>query len=310
MRNLVLAILVALAIVSMGAKPATKPSRGVPRVYRAIPYAQAGSRSLLLDLYLPLDTRSPVPVVVYIHGGDWMFGDRTSPPVLFLRDHNMAVASIDYRLAPRSWFPAQIQDCRDALVFLRDNAKRFGIDPQRMGVMGESAGGHLAALLATAPDEAQFVGTRKTPASPRVRALCSVSGPMDIEYLGCLADMVDGVIGRHPIQQLLGGTIEQKRSLARLASPIQHITPDTPPSLLIFGDQDYVVPPILNREMDKALQAAGVEVRTYEVKGMAHDMIAIWTPEVRQHVADFFVEHLANTPAATRPSTTQAGTTR
>jgi acetyl esterase/lipase len=279
-----------------------------PKVYRAIRYAQTGGGSLLLDLYLPPNASSPIPAVLYIHGGDWMFGNRTRPPVLFLLEHGIGVVSIDYRLAPRNRFPAQIQDCRDALVYLRENARRYGIDPQRQGLIGESAGGHLAALLATAPDEKGFVGTRKGTTIPRVQAVCSVSGPMDIEYLGELADMVEEVIGKHPIQQLLGGKVEQKRSLAYLASPIRHITPETPPFLLVYGDQDFVVPPILNRDMYKALRAAGVEAESHEVKGMAHDMLGIWTSEVRQEITSFFRHHLMESSASTRPATRAAVT--
>ena len=302
----IILILLFLSVPSAIGQPRPNQPPAQPR--RTLAYAQAGSRPLLLDLYLPPKALTPVPVVIYIHGGDWMFGDRSAPPVLFLLDYNLAVASIDYRLAPRNRFPTQIQDCRDALVFLRDDAKRLGIDPSRIGVMGESAGAHLAALLATAPDDKQFVGTRKTPLAPPVQAACCISGPMDIEYLGDLADLAQNSIGRHPIQQLLGGTTDQKRPLARLASPIRHITQNTPPFLLIFGDRDLVVLPILNRDMCAALQAAKIPVQTHEIQGLGHDMIAIWTPEVCQQVATFFHHQLLKSPATTHRTTTQPST--
>ena len=287
------------------APPTTPHAR--PRLYSGVEYASAGMQSMRMELYVPAGAKSPPPVVIYIHGGDWMFGGRRQPPVLFLLDKGFAVASIDYRLAPRFRFPTQIRDCRDAVAFLRTNASTYHIDPARIGVCGESAGGHLAALLGTAPDEKQFVGTRggagKSKVDCRVQAVCSISGPMDIEYLGGMADMVQDIIGEHPIHQLLGGTVDQKRELARLASPIRHVTADAPPFLLVIGAKDWVVPPILGRQMHKALVDAGAESQLQEIPEMGHDMRAIWTDQTREWVADFFVENLINPRPTTRPTT-------
>lgn len=298
--------------------PAAPQAR--PRIYAGVEYASAGMQSMRMDLYVPAGAKSPPPVVIYIHGGDWMFGSRRRLPVLFLLDKGFAVASIDYRLAPKFRFPTQIRDCRDAVAFLRSTARTYHIDPARIGVCGESAGGHLAALLGTAPDEKQFVGTRgggaggagkgagKGNVDCRVQAVCSISGPMDIEYLGGMADMVQDFIGEHPIQQLLGGTTEQKRDLARLASPIRHVTADAPPFLLVIGEKDWVVPPILGRQMHKALVDAGAESQLHEISGMGHDMRAIWTDQTREWVADFFVQNLINPRPTTKPTTQVAPT--
>lgn len=290
------------------APPATPQGR--PRIYAGVEYASAGMQSMRMDLYVPAGAKSPPPVVIYIHGGDWMFGGRRQPPVLFLLDKGFAVASIDYRLAPKFRFPTQIRDCRDAVAFLRTSARAYHIDPARIGVCGESAGGHLAALLGTAPDERQFVGTRgggtgagKGNVDCRVQAVCSISGPMDIEYLGGMADMVQDVIGEHPIHQLLGGTVDQKRDLARLASPIRHVTASAPPFLLVIGQKDWVVLPILGRQMHKALLDAGAESQLHEIPDMGHDMRAIWTDQTREWVADFFVQNLLNPRPTTGPTT-------
>ena len=272
------------------------PSSRPFRVLRDQVYARVAGRQLLLDLYLPSNVRKPVPVVMYIHGGDWMYGNRGRPPVLFLLEEGIAVASIDYRMAPGNRFPAQIQDCRDALLYLKSNGKRYGLAEDHIGLLGESAGGHLAALLGTAADEKAFIGLRKAPADARVQAVCAVSGPMDIEYLGTLTDAIVDVIGKHPIQQLLGGTIEQKLDLAILASPIRHVSKQSPPFLLVFGDRDLVVPPILNRDMYEALKDAGVDVRAYEVKGMGHNMLRIWDEQTRGQIATFFRERLLELP--------------
>lgn len=307
-RSLSLAVVLITLSVAMARDPvapsAASPAR--PRIYANVEYASAGLQSMRMDLYVPAGAKSPVPVVVYIHGGDWMYGDRRQPPVLFLLDKGIAVASIDYRLAPRFRFPTQIRDCRDAVAFLRTNARNYRIDPARIGVCGESAGGHLAALLGTAPEEKQFIGTRGAKVDCRVQAVCSISGPMDIEYLGGMGDMVQDVIGEHPIHQLLGGTVDAKRDLARLASPIRHVTPDAPPFLLVIGQKDWVVLPILGQRMHKALLDAGVSSQLHEIPDMGHDMQAIWTDQTRTRVADFFVDNLINPRPTTRPATRAA----
>jgi acetyl esterase/lipase len=187
-----------------------------------------------------------------------MYGNRGDAAGAFLTSYGMAAASIDYRLAPRNRFPAQAKDCRDALIFLHENARKYALDPDRIGVMGESAGGHLAALTATAPDTPEFIGSYHDKSAPRVKAFCSVSGPMDIAYLGALADMVEDLVGKHDVYQLIGGRVQDKLELANLASPVQHVSSDDPPALLIYGEKDFLVLPIVAQKMHERLQAAGV----------------------------------------------------
>lgn len=269
------------------------------RVLRDITYTQTPAGRLLLNLYLPPRATAPVPVVIYIHGGDWMYGNRGDASGAFLTRYGMAVASIDYRLAPRNRFPAQAKDCRDALIFLHVNAAKYGLDPERIGILGESAGGHLAALTATAPDDPAFVGHYRDKAAPRVKALCAVSGPMDIAYLGTLGDVAEALIGTHPIQHLLGGPVSEKAELAALASPIRHVTRDDPPTLLIYGDEDYVVLPILALDMHAGLVAAGVASELYAVPGVGHDMRGMYR-RTQDRIAGFFQRHLLGYPT-TRP---------
>lgn len=272
--------------------------------YPDLIYTRVGQTVLRLELYVP-KTLSPPPLVLYIHGGDWMFGHKRLWPPLFVLDHGFALASIDYRLAPRARFPAQIQDCRDALVFLHDNASRYHFDASQIGVMGESAGGHLAALLATASDERTFDGSIKPKGdAPRISAAVSISGPMDLEILGDLGEMVEDAIGRNPIQNLLGGRMKDKRALAQLASPIRHVTPDDPPMLLIYGELDLIVPPIQAQQMQESLENAGVSVETLAIAGLGHDMPAIWHTQAPAHIACFFEDCLIrHKPPATRPAT-------
>ncbi len=248
---------------------ADTPAVPGPRRYVGLEYARVGELPLRMDLHVPASAGA-VPVVIYIHGGDWMFGNRSGKHPLFLLQEGIAVASIDYRLAPGFRFPAQARDCHDALVFLHENAARYRIDPARIGVMGESAGGHLAALLGLATDDPALKGTRTAKARPAIRAIVSVAGPMDIEMLGDMGDLLEGVVGRHPIQQLLGGRTGDKRELARLASPIRHISADDPPMLLISGEKDFVVPAMV-------AQAAASEAGAGQA-GLAHGYTSVIAP--------------------------------
>jgi acetyl esterase/lipase len=273
------------------------------RRYADIEYARVGQTSLRLDLYVP-KVPAPPPLVLYIHGGDWMYGNKRLSPPLFLLDHGLAVASIDYRLAPRSRFPAQIQDCRDALMYLYANAARYRFNGSRIGVMGESAGGHLAALLATADDVKTFEGTRRPKDRPRILAAASLSGPMDLETLADLGDSLEDVVGRNPIQNLLGGRMKDKRALAQLASPIRHVSPGDPPMLLIYGEQDIVVPSFQAQRMQEAMESAGVPVKTVAIPRIGHDMAAIWQTQTPEHIARFLVDCLIlRKPPTTRPAT-------
>jgi len=271
------------------------------RIIRNIAYTNTPAGRLLLNIHLPARKTALVPVVLYIHGGDWMFGNREHPSGAFLTHYGIAVASMDYRLAPRNRFPAQAKDCRDALIFLHKNARKYGIDPDQIGIMGESAGGHLAALTATAPDAPEFIGSFRDKETPRVKAFCSISGPMDIVLLGTMGDFVEGIVGKHPIQQLLGGRVGDHLALAKLASPIEHVSADDPPSLLIYGEIDFLVPPVVAHNMHAALLAQGIKSELYPVAGMGHDMRDIYNDRTREVIAGFFQRNLLGYPA-TRPA--------
>lgn len=123
-------LLMTMSLARAGDSAATLPAlQSRPRIYANLEYASVGLHSMRMDLYVPPGAKSPPPVVIYIHGGDWMYGDRRRPPVLFLLERGFAVASIDYRLAPRFAFPTQIRDCRDAVAFLRTNGRSYRINP-------------------------------------------------------------------------------------------------------------------------------------------------------------------------------------
>ena len=134
-----------------------------PVADRDLVYANVGGVALKLDLYLPADSTKSAPLLVWIHGGSWQMGNRAFPVADFFTNAGFALASIDYRLTGRAPFPAQIYDCKAAIRWLRANASTYGVDPNRIVAMGHSAGGHLAALLGTTPDDPRL---QPTPAYP------------------------------------------------------------------------------------------------------------------------------------------------
>ena len=141
---------------------------------RNIPYVENGHRNQVLDLFLPEQpSDKPLPLMIWIHGGAWMGGNQASPPVLYLVSKGFAVASIQHRFSQDAIWPAQAYDCKAAIRFLRANAARFHLDPERIGVWGVSAGGHLAALLGTAAGKADWdTGANARPSRP---SPCSVA---------------------------------------------------------------------------------------------------------------------------------------
>lgn len=266
------------------------------REFLNVQYAQApGGLGLMLDLYLPRDEahRGPWPVVVWIHGGGWAFGDKYPCPAQFLTRHGFAVASVNYRLAPLAIHPAQIQDCKAAVRWLRAHAAAYHLDPDRIGVVGQSAGAHLAALLGTSANERALEG-RLGPldVSSRVQAVCAVSGPMDLrpELLGEVA-LTDNA--RDLVSKFIGGPLDEKRKELAEASPATYASGDDPPFLLIHGERDSLVPVNQSRRMQDALARSGVKSQL-QIDPNAGHVIELSTLE--SAISNFFTKTLAPAP--------------
>ena len=238
-----------------------------------IEYAIVDGISLRLDLYLPDEPlAAPVPLVLWIHGGAWISGDKrptSAPEVLGPR---YAVASIDYRLAQQAPFPAQIHDCKAAVRWLRAHAGEYGFDPDRIGAWGASAGGHLAALLGTSggvPALEGPVGDCLGIAS-RLPAVCDFFGPTDLLTLADPTGEVDLDAAYSPVGRLLGGPRAERPLLAQWASPITHVDPSDPPFLIVHGDADLVVPYGQSVALHHALLNAGVDASLHLVSQGGH----------------------------------------
>jgi acetyl esterase/lipase len=251
-------------------------------------YGKVDGRSLTLNLIRPRTRKSPkVPAIVWVHGGWWRTGSALARPELLipLVEDDYFVAAIEYRLTPEARFPAQIEDCKCAVRYLRANAARFGIDADRIGVWGSSAGGHLVALMGTSGDAADLEGNGGWPGvSSRVQAVVDWYGPTD------LLQVDESFTSAHEAAALLaGGPIGEHRDVAARVNPISYIAPDCPPFLIMHGDKDAVVPLNQSQLLHDALQKAGVESQFTVVPGKGHEPLG---DEPLAQVHAFFDRHL------------------
>lgn len=265
-----------------------------PVTHRDLAYRADGHERQKLDLYLPEKTDRPVPLLIWIHGGGWQGGSKEN--ALPLRqgwlERGYAIASINYRLSSHAVFPAQIEDCKAAIRWLRANAPKYRIDPARFGVWGSSAGGHLAALVGTSGDVKSLDVGEHLDQSSRVQAVCDYYGPTDFHAFVSRPGYENHANPTSPESLLLGGTVKEKPELARAANPITYVTPDDPPFLIVHGDQDPVVPLQQSELLYHALKSAQRSVHFHTIHGAGHGQ-GFDGPEVLPMVQRFFDQHLA-----------------
>ena len=282
------------------------------RTLRDLEYGRAGGKALLLDLYLPEKTEASLPLVIWIHGGGWAAGSKAGGPGPRLAGRGYAVASIDYRLSGEAVFPAQIEDCKAAVRWLRANAAKYNLDSRRFAAWGSSAGGHLVALLGTSGGVKDLEGSLGNAGeSSRVQAVIDFFGPTDLLQMDAQAARNPDVVSKikhddpkSPESRLLGGALQENRAEAARANPIAYITRDDPPFLIMHGDRDPLVPLDQSRILYEALRAGGVEATFHIVKGGGH---GFGGPEIDRMVGDFLQRHLQARPAlASRQVQTEA----
>jgi len=259
--------------------------RAVPdtvRVERDIAYAKNGEREVKLDLYLPKKPASEkIPCIIVVHGGGWRSGDKSrfAPIAIKLAEEGFAAACIGYRLLPEVKFPAPVEDCKAAVRWVRANAAKHGIDPDRLGAIGGSAGGHLVAMLGTSHKEAKLEGNGGNQGvSSRVRAVVAMATPADMTRFAERSGL--------------------DKDLAALVSPVTHVDEDSAPTLLLHSEADRTVPLAQSELLLEKLKTAKVPCELVKL-GTSH---AFWNDarffdEVLARSVNFF---RANLPAPAR----------
>jgi acetyl esterase/lipase len=260
-----------------------------------VAYADTDNPRQRLDILIPRTPKDdkPLPVVVFIHGGGWKAGDkrggvmRVAPLVASGR---YAGISVGYRLSDEAIWPAQIHDCKAAIRWTRANAAKYHFNPDRIGVMGTSAGGHLVAMLGTSGDVKELEGTLGKNLATSSRVACGVDwfGPSDL--LAINKNAPQGGTADGPVSRLLGGKVEDKQDVAREASPITYVTKDDPPFLIIHGTEDRLVPLDQSRRLDAKLKETGVDTKLIEMEGGGHGDFK--SDELRRRIGLFFDKHL------------------
>jgi acetyl esterase/lipase len=279
------------------AEPQASNASSGTTVHRDLPYVEGGHERQRLDLYLPKNAKGQLPVIVWIHGGAWFAGSKDLPgDAMAFVDKGYAVASIGYRLSQHATFPAQIEDCKAAIRFLRANAERYELDGDHFGVWGVSAGGHLAALLGTTGDVDDLEGkTGNNDQSSRVQAVVDFFGPTDFSQMSAHSEkgsLIDHDSPDAPEAKLIGGSIPENPEKTQRANPVHYITTDDPPFLIVHGDRDPIVPCHQSELLNEAIKMAGVEVMFNKIAGAGHGGPQFNSDEVVEAVDTFLAEHL------------------
>lgn len=278
-------VLVCICIVSARGQEKSKVE-----IEKGVVYARIGDREMQLDLARPTESDGPFPAVVCLHGGGWRAGDRNNmaQTIQVLAGRGYVAITPSYRFAPKDAFPAQVEDCKAAVRWLRANAKTYKLNPERIGVVGLSAGGHLACMLGlTKPEDGLEGKGGNGQESSKVQAVVSFFGPTDFTRKTWTKNIEDGVL-----KPFLGGTLEEKGNAYKKASPATYVHKEAPPVLLFHGTKDAIVDVEQSRLLAEKLKAAGANARLVELEGEGH----AWGGEkLVQSVAEmvkFFDEHL------------------
>lgn len=270
-----------------------------------------GTQELKMELLVP-QSASPVPVVVWIHGGGWFSGSRLPIPagVSALCSRGYAVASVDYRLSDTALWPAQIQDVKGAVRWLRARASTYNLDPDRFAAWGTSAGAHLASMLGTAGDQGTFSLGNETvdlqgttggnlAYSSRVQAVVSWYGYGDFLQMGFYPSTQDHDSNGSAESRLVGDWIQRVPERVATASPLTFASADDPPFLVMHGTLDDLVPFNQSELLVDALRLHGVRVSWVPVPNGGHGNSAFNTAASYQTVYDYLAGVLLNVPPVT-----------
>lgn len=272
------------------------PETVAAKVQSDVVYSRASGEELKMDVFSPTNTTGKsLPMVLYVHGGGWTTGTKSmlsmmpGPTELLRRGY--LVVTINYRLAPKHKFPAMIEDAKCAVRFLRAHARDFSLDPERIGVMGDSAGGHVVALLGLTVANAGFEGEDWSDQSSRVQAVVDLWGPTDF------ASGNSNFITLKLIQDAFGATNTTDPILIR-ANPVTYVSRHAPPFLILHGDKDNLVDLQQSADLDARLKTVGADSTFVVITNLAHGYVPVGlkaSPDnaaLSNLIADFFDRHL------------------
>jgi len=263
-----------------------------------IAYANTENRQLTLSLLQPRqESTDPRPVIVFIQGGAWRNQNmhQAIPQLIDFARHGYVVASIEHRTSSEAVAPAQVQDIKSAIRFLRKNAEKYQIDPNRLGIMGDSSGGHLATMVGVTDGVSDFDSQDNLAFSSAVKAVVDLYGPTDFLQMHKYPSRIDHNAEDSPESLVVGGPIQDPkyRHLVDLYNPLTYITKDKklPPFLIIHGDIDPLVPFNQSVLLYGKLRDTGHTVTFQKVKGAGHGP-GIWTQGIMDQIQDFFDQYL------------------
>lgn len=294
-RSLVVATLFLGALLPAWAGPPPLSQPEGMNVQRDIAYADSKNPRQRLDLYLPKHREpKPRPLLVYIHGGGWRSGSKQRGRAWlrpYLKEGKFAGASIGYRLTDEAIWPAQLHDCKAAIRWLKAHADEYGYDPDRIAVIGSSAGGHLACLLGTTADCLDLEGKLGShqDQDSRVRCVVNFFGPTAFLARDGKSSAFGGRGGRGSAGLLFGGAIDQHLDAVRQASSVTHASPGDASVLTLHGSLDPIVPYDQAVRIEEALKQVKVPVTTIQVQGARHGGFH-QMPEVVKRVT-VFLDH-------------------
>jgi acetyl esterase/lipase len=289
-----------LAIAALPAGAAEKPVKLPPIpanvvLEQDVQYGQAGPTRLLLDVLRPKDqSAKPRPVILFIHGGGWAGGDKLSALgalAPYAASGQYFCASANYRLSGQAPWPAQIHDCKAAVRWLKANAAKLHVDPEKIGVWGHSAGGHLVSMLGLTGNQPQLEGRSGSPGpSSRVACVVDFSGPSDmIAFVEYFEGKRKSKTPSGGLAKLFGEPLDRWQDAARQASPTSYVAADAPPFLIVHGTADPLVPLAQAEVLYGALKKAGTNATLVKIVGGGH---GIGGKELSERVRAFFDKYL------------------
>ncbi|AKG34852.1 prolyl oligopeptidase family serine peptidase [Paenibacillus durus] len=270
-----------------------------------IEFSNIEGTSLKLNLLVyrdPMDAlfnregnKETYPLIIYLQGCGWGWSEQDIfafvPQLAEFAKQGYVVATVQYRGSGKALFPGQLHDVKAAVRFLKANASQYNIDPERVGVWGDSSGAHLALLLGLTEGIEEFDGDREyLQESSKVQAIVDWFGPTDFLSMSQYPSVFDHDSPHSPESKLVGGAIQEHKDKARKASPSQYVRPDAPPILMMHGDRDDVVPFEQSLDFFKTMKQAGNDITLYKITGGGH--IGFTQPHTLDVVKSFFKTHL------------------